>query len=80
MLLETSTELSFETGHGMATAVEEKNNDMPTTPKADDQFHRFLHHTREVNNAIIWALALGTLLAAPLMSPEHYWLKNHFQL
>lgn len=77
LLLEASTELSFETGHRMAAAVEVKNN---TKPEAKNHFYRFLRHTREVNNAITWALALGTLVTAPLLAPEHHWFKDHFQL
>ncbi|KAF1364685.1 hypothetical protein EJ07DRAFT_97035 [Lizonia empirigonia] len=43
-------------------------------------FYRFLRHPRETNNAITWALALGTLVTAPLVAPEHSWFKEHFQL
>ena len=80
LLLEASTELSFETGPRLAASVEAKNNAVQMKPKARDHFYRFLRHPREVNNAITWALALGTLVTAPLLAPEHSWFKDHFQL
>ncbi|KAF2631959.1 hypothetical protein BU25DRAFT_136553 [Macroventuria anomochaeta] len=80
LLLEASTELSFETGPRMATSTEDKNNSIQMKLEAKDHFYRFLRHTREVNNAITWALALGTLVTAPLLAPEHCWFKGHFQL
>lgn len=80
LLLEASTELSFEAGPRMAASSENKNNDFQIQPAAKDHLFRFLRHTREVNNAITWALALGTLVTAPLLAPEHSWFKEHFQL
>ncbi|KAJ8113753.1 hypothetical protein OPT61_g4187 [Boeremia exigua] len=76
LLLEASTESSFETGPRMAAAVEAAN----ATSWADDHMYRFLRHTRQINNAITWALALGTLVTAPLLAPEHSWFKDHFRL
>lgn len=80
LLLEASTELSFETGPRMAASMEAKNNKFPMLPEAKDHFYRFLRHSRVANNAITWALALGTLVTAPLLAPEHSWFKDHFQL
>lgn len=80
LLLEASTELSFETGPRMAASAEAKNNNTLMLPEAKDNFYRFLRHTREINNAITWALALGTLVTAPLLAPEHSWFKDHFRL
>lgn len=80
LLLEASTELSFETGPRMAASVEAKNNSLQMKPEARDHFYRFLRQPRETNNAITWALALGTLVTAPLLAPEHSWFKDHFQL
>ena len=80
LLLEASTELSFETGPRMAASMEAKNNNIPMLPEAKDHFYRFLRHSRGTNNAITWALALGTLVTAPLLAPEHCWFKDHFRL
>ena len=80
LLLEASTELSFETGPRMAASVGARNNAVQMKPEAKDHFYRFLRHPREVNNAITWALALGTLVTAPLLAPEHSWFKDHFRL
>ena len=82
LLLEANSELPFVTGPRMAAAAEEKNNNKSTQTKveAEDHYYRFLRNTREVNNAITWALALGTLITAPLLAPEHHWFKDHFQL
>ncbi|KZM24449.1 uncharacterized protein EKO05_0001519 [Ascochyta rabiei] len=80
LLLEASTELSFETGPRLAASIEAKLNNNPHLMEAKDYFYRFLRHPREVNNAITWALALGTLVTAPLLAPEHSWFKHHFQL
>lgn len=79
LLLEASSELPFATGPRMAAAAE-KNNSIQTKAEDEDHFCRFMRHTREVNNAITWALALGTLITAPLLAPEHHWFKDHFQL
>ena len=80
LLLEASTEPSFETGSEMAASVEDKNSTIQMKPEAKHSFYRFLRHTREANNAITWTLALGTLATAPLLTPEHSWFKEHFQL
>jgi hypothetical protein len=80
LLLEASSELPFVTGPRMAAAAEMRNDSTQTKAEAEDHFYRFLRHTREVNNAITWALALGTLITAPLLAPEHHWFKDHFQL
>ncbi|KAF1923952.1 uncharacterized protein M421DRAFT_302188 [Didymella exigua CBS 183.55] len=80
LLLEASTELSFTAGYQMAAAAGAKDNSAQKGPEAKDHFYRFLRHTREANNAITWALALGTLVTAPLLAPEHHWFKDHFQL
>ncbi|KAJ4986935.1 hypothetical protein SVAN01_07613 [Stagonosporopsis vannaccii] len=80
LLLEASTELAFETEPMMAFLVEDQNNAIHMKPEAKDHIFRFLRHPREVNNAITWALALGTLVTAPLLAPEHSWFKEHFQL
>lgn len=80
LLLEASTELSFETGPRMASVVEAQNNNVQMKPEAKEHLYRFLRHPREVNNAITWALALGTCVTAPLLAPEHLWFKGHFQL
>jgi hypothetical protein len=85
LLLEASSEWPFVTGPRMAAAAEKKknnnnNNSTQTKVEAEDHFYRFLRNTREVNNAITWALALGTLITAPLLAPEHHWFKVHFQL
>lgn len=75
LLLEASTEPSYS-----AKQAEYKHEGFQIEPDAKDHFYRFLRHTREVNNAITWALALGTLVTAPLLAPEHHWFKDHFQL
>ncbi|KAF9695727.1 hypothetical protein EKO04_006059 [Ascochyta lentis] len=80
LLLEASTELAFETKPRMAALMEAKNKNIPGLPEAKDYLYRFLRHPREVNNAITWVLALGTLVTAPLFGPEHGWFKHHFQL
>jgi hypothetical protein len=80
LLLEASTELSLETGPIMATSAEVKNNSIPMEQGDKDHFFRFLRHSRDTNNAVTWALALGTLVTAPLLAPEHSWFKDHFQL
>lgn len=72
-------ELPFETGPRMAASVEAKNI-ANMIPDAREHFYRFLRHPREVNNAITWTLALGTMVTAPLLSPEFLWFKDHFQL
>jgi hypothetical protein len=80
LLLEASTELSFEAGPRMAAAIEARNNSIQMQPEARDHLYRFLRHPREVNNAITWALALGTLVTAPMLGPEFSWFKHHFRL
>lgn len=39
--------------------------------------HSF-HHPRTTNNAIMWSLALGTVVSMGLNRPEHSWFKGHF--
>lgn len=80
LFLEASTELSFETGPRLAASLEGTNDNISMSPGAKEHFYRFLRHPRETNNAITWALALGTLVTAPLVAPEHSWFKEHFQL
>ncbi len=80
LLLEASTETSFETGPRMAASVESTNTAAQGNVDATEHLYRFLRHTREINNAITWALALGTLVTAPLLAPEHSWFKEHFRL
>ncbi|KAF2992939.1 hypothetical protein E8E13_000372 [Curvularia kusanoi] len=80
LLLEVSTERLLEVGLRMDVSAEERDDVLNAKPEATDHFHRFLRHPREVNNAITWALALGTLVTAPLLVPEHSWFKEHFQL
>lgn len=80
LLLEASVERLLESGPKMAAAIELKSNNIHTKPEASDYLYRFLRHPREVNNAITWALALGTLVTASLLAPEHSWFKEHFQL
>lgn len=80
LLLEASSDLPFVTGPRMAAAAEKKSDSTPTKAEAQDHFYHFLRHSREVNNAITWALALGTLITAPLLAPEHHWFRDHFQL
>lgn len=80
LLLEASSERLLESGPRMAASLEQWSDTVHMKPEAKDHFHRFLRHPREVNNAITWALALGTLVTAPLLAPEHSWFKEHFQL
>jgi hypothetical protein len=80
LLLEGSTGLPLTTGHGMAAEAGDKHNSVQTQPEAKEHFYCFLTHTKEANNAITWALALCTLVTAPLLAPEHHWFKVHFQL
>lgn len=80
LLLEASTELAFETGPMMATSFNDQNNADCMKPESKDHLFRFLRQPHQVNNAITWALALGTLVTAPLMAPEHSWFKEHFQI
>jgi hypothetical protein len=78
--LEASSELLHEAGSTITTFMEARNHKMNTKPEAVDHFYRFLRHPRKVNNVITWALALGTLITAPLLPPEHSWFKQHFRL
>ncbi|KAJ4361615.1 hypothetical protein N0V95_001691 [Ascochyta clinopodiicola] len=80
LLLEASTELSYETKPRMAASMEAKIDKIHNLPEAKDHLYRFVRHPREVNNAVTWVLALGTLVTAPLFGPEHGWFKHHFQL
>lgn len=80
LMLEASSDLLFVTGPRMAAAAEKNKDSTQTKEQTEDRFYRFLRHTREANNIITWALALGTLITAPLLAPEHHWFKDHFQL
>lgn len=78
LLFESSSDLPFPTGLTMAGAAE-KYDGIQTEAEGKDQFYRITRGNHEVNNAITWALALGTLITAPLLAPEHHWFKDHFQ-
>lgn len=39
---------------------------------------RSFHHPRTTSNAIMWSLALGTVVSAGPQKPEHSWFKEHF--
>ncbi|KAF2856341.1 hypothetical protein T440DRAFT_105857 [Plenodomus tracheiphilus IPT5] len=40
---------------------------------------RSFSHPRNTSNAILWSLALGTIVSASLDRPEHAWFKGHFR-
>lgn len=78
--LEASSELLHAAAPTIAIFMDARNHKLNTMPEAVDHFYRFLRHPRKVNNVITWALALGTLITAPLLAPEHSWFKQHFRL
>ncbi|KAI8936315.1 hypothetical protein NX059_006731 [Plenodomus lindquistii] len=40
---------------------------------------RTFQYPRTTNNAILWSLALGTIISATLNRPEHSWFRGHFR-
>ena len=78
LLLEATTERAYEGDTEPVPAC--PVNDIEDPVVTADHFIRFLSHPRETNNAITWALALGTFVTAPLLAPEQAWFKIHFKL
>ncbi|KAH6614992.1 hypothetical protein C7974DRAFT_57103 [Boeremia exigua] len=80
LLHDASSELALEADAKTGASSDGQDDPPQLMPDIQVRFYRFLRHTREVNNVITWALAFGTLLTAPLLSPEHSWFKEHFRL
>lgn len=52
----------------------------PTHPDGIGTINKTLHHARQTNNAIVWSLALGTIVSQALQRPEYLWLRGHYKL
>jgi hypothetical protein len=78
LLLEATTERAYEGGTESVPTCPVNDGEDPVA--AADYLIRFLSYPRETNNAITWALALGTFVTAPLLAPEQAWFKTHLKL
>lgn len=52
----------------------------PTHPDGINTINKTLHHPLQTNNAIVWSLALGTIVSQALQRPEYLWLHGHYKL
>jgi hypothetical protein len=78
LLLEPTTERAFRCGTEPIPAFSVNDNEDPSAMA--DYFIRFLSYPHETNNAITWALAIGTFVTGSLSTPERAWFEAHFKL
>jgi hypothetical protein len=78
LLLEPTTERAFKYDTEPIPAFPVNDGEDPSAMA--DHLIRFLGYPRETNNAITWALAIGTFVTGSLSTPEQAWFEAHFKL
>jgi hypothetical protein len=78
LLLESTTERAFKCGTDPIPAFSVNDSEDPGVMA--NHMIRFLSYPRETNNAITWALAIGTFVTGSLSTPEQAWFQAHFKL
>ncbi|KAF2131418.1 hypothetical protein P153DRAFT_365006 [Dothidotthia symphoricarpi CBS 119687] len=78
LLLETELAEDMNGFRERASSLREDNSIKP--PNVDDYLNLFHRNSRHTNNAIMWSLALGTIVSATFQRPEHLWFKGRLDL
>ncbi len=78
IFFETVPELDLENSPATAASLHQGTESILANFKGSAR--RPWNHSLETNNAVIWSLALGTMVSKSLDRPEHLWFREHLAL